>query len=481
MRTTRCFLGAVLFVVLCLPVFAADAPGLSLDGFLSQVTASGPGYQAASKAVEGLGKQKSQTDLLYSPHLKAKAGRQNDRRDSVLNLGSSTIPVHKLVGDDYSVGVEKVWKYGVITSVGYDWQRFNLNDGYVGYLTSPKASVVLPLWRDFLGRQTRAQMDKIKFEIESGEFAAAHQRDAVLFQARNAYWGLQLAREEVSIRKDTLARSETLVAWAKRRVNLRLADDSEALQARAMKQVRELELEQAVENERAARVAFNRLRGKEGEEVQETLDGLNPQVAVLSFQWPQEAPKRWDVRGAESKIKADKAAWVDAKANAWPDLKVFASYTANGMGGTFSDSHQQSLDDHHPTGMVGASIDIPLDVFTAKKSADGYALNYQASKASFDDKTLAARQDWLQLKNRLEDVNRRLVLVTEIEKIQKSKAETERRQLSLGRSTQFQVQSYETEYALSRLQCLGVAAQKLSVWAEGEWMLSADKETKTKQ
>jgi outer membrane protein TolC len=289
-----------------------------------------------------------------------------------------------------------------------------------------------------------------------------------------------LTRDELVIRKDTLARAVTLVSWSQRRVSMRLADDSEALQARAAKQVRELELEQAQENERNARVAFNRLRGVEGDAVPEVLDTLDLQAESLSFQWPKDAPKRWDIRSAESKIKSDKAAWVDAKANAWPDFNVFASYTANGLDNTYGGAYQDGSKGRYPTAKVGGAITIPLDVFTAKKAADGYELNYQSSKSSYDDKTLSARQDWLQLKQSLEDVNRRLGMATEIEKIQKAKVEQERHQLSLGRSTQFQVQSYETDYALSRLQRLAVTEQKLAVWAQGEWMLSADRETVNK-
>lgn len=477
----RRLIWALCVSLVALSASAADAPGLTLDAFLAQVKAQGPGYQSAASAVQGLEKQKSQAELVYSPRIEAHAVHVDDRSGKIVSGVDDNYLIEHAKVDDVSVGLVKKWKYGgLVTALDYGFTKGDY-DGVSGYSTAPTASVTLPLWRDFLGRQTRAQMDTMRYQIESAQFGSAHQREALLFQARNAYWSLQLTRDEVEIRKDTLARSVTLVKWAQRRLDMRLADDSESLQARAAKQVRELELEQATQNEREARVAFNRLRGVEGEDVPESLVPLDAQMAALSFDWPVETPKGWDLRGAEAKIKSDKAAWTDAKANAWPDLNVFASYTANGSGSSFSGSHSESVADHDPVSKVGAAIVIPLDVFNAKKSADGYALNYQASKLSYDEKTLKARQDWQQLKKRLDDVNRRLGLVAEIEKIQKAKVEQERRQLNLGRSTQFQVQSYETEYALSRLQRLGVAAQKLALWAEGDWMLSADRETAEKQ
>jgi outer membrane protein TolC len=284
-------------------VKAEDSKPLSLDDFLGQVKSQGNGYKSASQAVEGLGKQKVQTDLMYSPQVVGHGSRTDDREQQ-------TIPElygDRSLADSYGVALVKKWKYGLTTSVDYDWTRAQVDgSSYVSstpsYLVSPSASVTLPLWRDFLGRQTRAQMDKAKFEIESAEYGSAQQREAFLYQARIAYWTLQLARDEVEIRQDTLARSVTIVTWAERRVRMRLAENSEGIQARAAKRVRDLELEQALESERAARIAFNRLRGVESEEVPETLDILGVQAAGLNFQWPNETPKRWDVLSAEAKI-----------------------------------------------------------------------------------------------------------------------------------------------------------------------------------
>jgi hypothetical protein len=113
-------------------------------------------------------------------------------------------------------------------------------------------------------------------------------------------------------------------------------------------------------------------------------------------------------------------------------LTFTRTYSANGLDGAYDDAYQTSTKALYPKTVVGGSIVIPLDVFTAKKAADGYALNYQSSKSLYEDKILASRQDWAQLKKRLDDVNRRLELALEIEKIQKEKAEEERRQLNLG-------------------------------------------------
>jgi hypothetical protein len=80
-----------------------------------------------------------------------------------------------------------------------------------------------------------------------------------------------------------------------------------------------------------------------------------------------------------------------------------------------------------------------LDVFTAKKAADGYEMNYQASKDALQDKL---SPDEARLGN-VEGAPRTMWKSGSrwrgrIETIQKKKLEAERDQLTVGRSTQFQ-------------------------------------------
>jgi outer membrane protein TolC len=443
----------------------------------------GPAYNSAQNTMQGFAKQKVQHDMVYSPQLVAHAVRVDDRSEQASVLLTDMYG-QRTLGDDYEVALVKKWKYGLTTSVGYGWGRTKVDDAaymydgfdpYKYYQVHPTAAVTMALWRDFIGNQTSAQVDHTRYLMENAEYGAANQRESVLYRARAAYWSLQLARQEVDIRMDTYQRSVSIVAWSERRVRLNLVDDSEALQAKAGMEVRSIELEHAVENERAARVDFNRFRGVQGNEVPEQLNELGTEITKYAFKWPSRTPRSWELRAAQAKINSDEAAWKDAKGNAKPDLNVFASYTANGVDTTFDPADTESFKDRRPTTKVGASVVIPLDVFTASKAADGYKLTYNASKDAYRDKALETDQAWAQLKDRLDDVNKRLEMATRIEDIQKRKLAKEREQLNVGRSTQFQLQSFETDYQMSRLQRLGVQAEKLFLWAEAEWLLSADR------
>jgi outer membrane protein TolC len=465
-------LSTILTLAWAVPAF----PGtLSVDGFLQQVRTQGPAYRSAQSAAEGLSKQRVQTDLLYSPMLIGHAQRTDDRRQQAMPEFFGT----RTVNDHYGAQLAKKWGFGPDTSIGYTWMRTDVRGSYYVpgpyWDAMPSASVSVPLLKDFGGSQTRAQMDKMRSQIDAGAFQALSGRDQVVYGARMAYAALALARAEVATRQDTLARAEKVVAWAERRARRNLGDDAEPLQARAMRRVRELELQAAVEKERNARLDFNRLRGVATDEVAEDLEGIEAVVSGLAFDWPKETPTRFDLKAAEAQARAARAAWKDAKANAWPDVKAFAQVTGNGQDATFAPAHSEAMEFDRPTWVFGVQAVIPLDIPTAAKAAQGYEKNYQGAVADIQAKRLEVDQDWRRLNDHRSDVDRRLEMMAAIVRIQKEKAEMERTRLNEGRTTQFQLQAFETDYSESRLQYLGLLMEKLSVWAEGERFLSAQR------
>jgi hypothetical protein len=64
-------------------------------------------------------------------------------------------------------------------------------------------------------------------------------------------------------------------------------------------------------------------------------------------------------------------------------------------------------------------------------------------------------------------------MAAQIESIQKRKADEEKRRLELGRTTQFQLLSFENDYALARLQRLSLVLEKLSLLAQAQRWLAA--------
>jgi len=456
---------------------------LSLEDYLNQVRSQGPDYKSFQASAEGLEKQSHQQDLLYAPQLNASYNHLDDQQPQANNPFYST---HTLA-DSFGVSLVDKLPFGPSLSVGYAFNNINLNFPasaafFLGpnnltsyYQVSPTASISIPLFKDFGGIQTNAGVKKVQYQLESAEKGAAFQREQSLFNAKMAYWNLALVRSEMEIRQDTLARSQKIWEWTKRRVARNLADPPDALQAEASVRVAELDLQMAVERERSSRFQFNRFRSIEKEDVPEQLGSLEDSLSALKVAIPDAPPARLDLTSAQLTAKQQQAAYDEASQNIFPDITAFASWRGNGLDPNFSPANDMALQNNRPTYNLGAQFNLPLDVFTASRVSEGYKKNYESAQMAFRNKEIQVNQDWKDLAEHLQDIDKRLVMAAQIEEIQKNKANQERKRLELGRTTQFQLLSFENDYALARLNRLSLVLEKLSALAQAQWWLAGEK------
>lgn len=456
---------------------------LTLQDYLDEVQGRSADYQACQAAAEGYEKQSHQQDLVYSPYLTASYSHLDDQSQQ-----STVLATDQTLADSAGVSIVDKLPFGPTLSVGYAFNDINLRYSpqllsYFGgnssaflssyYQISPVVSLSVPLFKDFGGAQTGAGVKSVQYGFESLQKLSTFQREGVLFGAKTAYWGLALARQEVEIRKDTLDRSQRIWEWTKRRVARNLADPPDALQAEAAVKQAELDLQMASDRERSARLNFNSFRNAASEEVPEQLEALEDSLARVKVDIPAEPPVRMDLQATESQTRQKKAAYDQTYQNIYPDITAFASWRGNGLDPSLQSANSTAFSTDHPTWMLGAQFNLPLDVFTAARTAEGYKKEYESSVLSLKDKKLSVDQDWRDIRDRLADVDKRLAMATEIEALQKQNADEEKRQLDLGRTTQFQLLSFENQYSLARLGRLSLIAEKLGLLAKAQWWLSA--------
>jgi outer membrane protein TolC len=342
------------------------------------------------------------------------------------------------------------------------------------YQVSPVISLSMPLIKNFGGSQTAAGVHKVQYQLEAAEKGAAFGREQLLHDSKVAYWNLALAQESVRIRRDTLERSRKIWEWTKKRVKRNLAETPDGLEAESSVRLAELDLQMALEKEKTARLDFNRYRNKKGADVPEELETLENSLDRIKADMPETLNNRLDLAAAQDTVNQQKAAYDEANANVYPDITVNASYRGNGVDPNFSPANQTAFSFNYPTWNVGAQFNLPLDVFTSATVAEGYKRNYDSALLSLKDKQLEVGQEWAQLKTQLQDVNRRLDMTAEIEEIQKHKADEEKKRLEYGRTTEFQLLSFENDYNAARLNRLAVVFEKLSVLAQAQWWLATD-------
>ena len=459
---------------------------LKLEDYLGQVKSQGPDYQAAQAAVEGYSKQSHQQDLTYSPQLLASYTHLDDQSQQ-----SNFLSTTHTLADSAGVSLSDKLPFGPSVSVGYAFSNINLTYSpqllaYFGgnpgallssyYQISPVASISVPLFKDFGGAQTNAGVKMVQYQLEAASKNSAFQREQVLYSAKVAYWNLALARESVVIRQDSLDRSQKIWEWTKRRVARNLADPPDALQAEASVRLAELELQTAQENEKSARLSFNRFRNEADETVPEQLETLEDSLAAAKVDLSGKLPDRLDLKAVEDTAQQQKATFDQAYQNIYPDITATASWRGNGLDPNYSYANEVAFGTDHPTWTLGAQFNLSLDVFTAQRTADGYQKNYESAQKALSDKRLAVGQEWKDLQNHLIDVQKRLDMATQIEAIQKNKADEERRRLEYGRTTEFQLLSFENDYSLARLNRLSIVLEKLSYLAQAQWWLTTEEE-----
>jgi len=470
--------GSVMFLMVS---GMAGAQTLDLSTYLSQVKEKGPEYRSARKALEGYSKQSRQQDLAFSPTLDVSYGHMDDQQEQLIPFNGD-----RTQADELKASLSNQLPWGPKLSVGYSFRHITVSNAAPFilspyYSVAPTASLSLPLFKDFLGAQTRAGADKVRTQFESAAQGAGFQSGGALFNAKVAYWNLALLRAEKGIRQDTLERSQKIQEWTKRRVARNLADPPDALQAEASVRVAELDLQMAAERERTARLDFNRLRGVEQEGVLEELEGLEASLSSVKVEIPAQVPDRQDLLSSERTAASQKAAYDEAHQNIFPDITLMASWTGgslDGGGATPGDlgiANGEAFQNKNPIYQVGAKFSLPLDVFTASRVSEGYQANSESAQLAYENKRIEVSQQWKDLKDRLGDADKRLEMAAQIETIQKKKADEERRRLELGRTTQFQLLSFENDYALARLRRLSLVLEKLSLLAQAQWWLASEK------
>jgi outer membrane protein TolC len=325
--------------------------------------------------------------------------------------------------------------------------------------SSPKIELNQSLWRNGFGSETRAMENQLRAATVATQQGEILKQKFTLVEAEAAYWRLVLAREALKMSEETLLRAKKLSDWSERRAGLGLGDRSDALQGRAAVRLRQLQLQAAKDEERAARLAFNTARGTTGAGVPETLDDLaNVQVSVSSdnqesFQGAsgEKVPVREDLKAAEQALKIAEAASELGSARNTPTLDLFAGASLFAREAETSDAISGSFGTEQPQYGAGIKFVLPLDFSSMSHARAGYRRDIESAELALSRKRLELEQEWIDTRNKLNESLARLAVVRELEATQKEKSDYERDRLSRGRSTTYQALMFEDDYAQARL------------------------------
>ena len=420
-----------------------------LETYLKDVRTKNHDIISSQSAIKGSSGTSEASSLGFSPIAFTSYTYTDDKADNSLKtLGASESKTSTLM-----LGVSQKFRYGFNLDVKYalidvKYDKTSEDIPSENYISSPSLSLKISLWQDIGGRSSRAQEQAALSGSQAKIYAEKYKIRMTEYQAELTYWGLALARRMVEIQQDNLSRAKKQLDWTKSRYNRSLADASDLVQIEALVQNYTLALKQAQESVRSTSISFNNMRGSESLQVNEKLQPFNTSI-LEKLKVPTSVGYRTDVKAALYSLEASKLQAKLSKDKLRPSLDLSSTYSLKNIKGTRSDALSDSFETDTPTWSVGLTLSTPLDFGILSRAKAGYDHEVAAAKENFDKQVIDQKVEWQNYLKKLQYSKENLAHSTKLKEIQKTKLQYEKDKYNKGRTTLFQVLSYETEYASS--------------------------------
>ena len=448
---------------------SARSESLSLETYLNQVMSGSPAVQASRDAIDGTLSTAKEGDLISMPKFFANSTHTIDHRQFANSFfGGRTI------SDNFNLGFEKQFDFGLSAKLNYNLFNNNTTNlpaiifpNGVNAYTSAQSQLDLTqsLWRNFFGKETRASETLAEASALASHFGEKFKLKQTLAQAETAYYRTAIANESVKLEQELLNRSKQILEWTTKRVNNHLTDKIDLLQSRASTQARALSLESALSELRTATLQFNLYRNQPGDELKEQIP-LVETSRILALKTPSKAEQTDDLKAAEQSERATRASQELSLQKAQPDLALFATAAFNGVDRWSSPAISNSLTTNNPYYVLGMKFSFPLYFLETSEIRSGRERQQLAAENTTRQKVLENHEQWRDLSRKFDEARARLKMAEELVGMQKEKLEYEKYRFNLGRTTTYQVLTFEQDYAQSLISRLQIEREILGIHAQ---------------
>ncbi|MBK8201836.1 MAG: TolC family protein [Bdellovibrionales bacterium] len=458
------FIKAVVFVLLLLT--AQFSYALSLDEYLKQVNGANQGQIGAERQAEAANLKASEADLLFMPQFFTEARMASEGK----KMNPPLLVFDRIETSSVSAGLAQQFSFGLQGKLYYSLSetKYVNSPMLTGstahfYDTNPTLELSMPLWGNGFGRTSRAQKSLILSGNQAEQYGAKALSKGYEIEAENTYWSLVARQEILSTQEKALQQAEGILSYVSKKAQMRLGEDSDVLQAKALVAARQLELRKAKSDEQSARRNFNIMRNSLSDEVPDKLDSI-PYEVLQSLTLPGKKPSdRYDVKAAEAQTEAAVANSKIIDERNKPTLDVYGAYTFNGRGDSYSDSNSKLYGGDRGTQVIGLRLNIPLDFSASSNARAGARLSETAQKDQLSYKQLTQEKDWNMMTQQLQDAKESLALANKLVSAQTAKLNREKSQLRQGRATTYQVLLFEQDQSQAEIIHTQIASQILAL------------------
>ncbi len=425
--------------------FAAEP--MNLDNLLRRAEENSEAIQASEKTIQSIRAEISGRDLLLSPKLEAEVADARDNRDSV--AANQRFRTQLL-----DVSLTKLFSTGTQVSVSAGHDITSTETTGRRNIGSWEFKVSQSLWRDAFGRNTKLRHQAEEAELQARTLTAVYQRQSFLVELENAYWDLLYAKKEEDVRRSNIERSETVEKWTRDRARRSMAEPTDLLQAQALVSSRQLELIgvrnriESLQN-RIQQLVPNQTPRTWQIDLKE-LEASRPFEQLLTGSGSAE-PVRLD--SLSSRFRAQQA---DSEASRTddslrPKVDAYVSYGQNGADERFATSWDRAKDPQFSAARVGVTLSMDLDWTLKDDQRRAARLNAEARELEARAQSRLSNVGWADLKREIDELKRQEKEAGRLADLQEKKVAAERSRYRLGRTTVFQLITFEIDAANSQI------------------------------
>lgn len=440
---------------------------LSLDSYVESVKKDNEAFKSAQKSAEAASTKILEADLLTMPQVFASFLHVDDQKPR----SNPSLTGTGLTNDSIDFGLQQQNRWGTSGKIYYSYEHTKVKglpsayaSGAESYTGSPAFELKQSFWRNGFGSETKATEALAQNSQKAASMGKKFELKALVIQAETAYQQLALARETVRIQKEALVRYQKIRDWNARRVNMGLADKADLLQAEAGLQLKTLDVENAIEEEKSAARQFNSLRSIESEVVVETIKEVQDKDLDLPVYF-KKVEEREDLAAMRFSKELALANAKLGEEKIQPSLDLIASASFNSSEKDQAKAVAQSLKSDYPFWTLGVNFSAPLDVFTTNKLRKAYDADAMSADLTYKRKKFETEKELQDLTKSLEDAKNRLELTKKMEKLQQEKLNYEKERLFKGKTVTYQVLQFEIDYANSQLMRLREEARIIGLLA----------------
>ena len=436
-----------------------QAAPMSLEDYLKQVQVKDPGSKAATINQEAQKLKKEEADLQTTIRVEGQASHLDDRRPTLMPSFMGT----RTTNTTYSLGLAQQSSFGPKWKLSGNLSKTKLYDvtlqppAYGSYQDFyPSLELEIPLYRNFLGNETRAQVEQVRWGSKASNTQAEIQNITRRSEAEMTYWLLANTQEKVRLLKENISRTQKILSWNQDRVKNNLADRSDLYQAQAMFKVRELDLVSGELELQEAQRKFNQMLGTALDTPVENLNFIEVPENQLQSMVSGKKKSRMDIEVTKQQLFAAQQGTILGRERVRPTINLFATGSLYGRDGVYQRAYNEAMDGDHPYTMVGLRFVASLDALSTFDVVKGYRLEEKSLELQLAQKRKDSDREWDNYQSQLRNVAAQLKLVRGLEVVQKQKVDNERTRLRTGRTVTYQVLMFEQDYANTQAQRLAL-------------------------